>query len=287
MDTYLYEINLNLKSHFKTYFKNETMKHICDYCLNFGKRIRPSISMDICKSLRGNVECVKYASLISEYLHTSSLLIDDLPCMDNALIRRGQPSSHIKFGEAVTQIASVIFVSLGFDCVQIGYSMYPDQTKIGDISKIIMEHITKIIGSEGIAGGQLMDLTFDKKEVESLFLETKETFELDEMIQKKTGALFELSFLIGWIFGGGDLQKLNDVKELSKTFSFIYQLVDDYEDKDDDVKEKNYYLMHGKDKFHNDLHNSLITFKAQLQTLELESTYFITVINYLQEKLSK
>ena len=66
----------------------------------------------------------------------------------------------------------------------------------------------------------------------------------------------------------------------------IYQLVDDFEDKDEDVKEKNYYLMHGKDKFHNDLHNSLITFKAQIHTLELESPYFIKVINYLQGKLS-
>jgi geranylgeranyl diphosphate synthase type II len=205
--------------------------------------------------------------------------------MDNASVRRGQPSSHVKFGEAVTQIASVIFVSLGFDCVQLGYSMYPDQSKIQEISQLIMAHITSIIGSEGIAGGQLMDLTFEKKEIKSLFLETKETFELEEMIQKKTGALFELSFIIGWIFGGGDLKYINDIKELSKTFSFLYQLVDDFEDKDDDVKEKNYYLMHGKEIFDKDLHNSFIKCKAQLCTLELESPYFSSLINYLYNKV--
>ena len=234
MNIYLDNINYNLETHFQKYFKNETIKSICLFCLKNGKRIRPSISLDICNSLRGNYECAKEASLISEYLHTSSLLIDDLPCMDNAKIRREQECCHIKFGEAATQITSVVFVSLGFDALHRGYVDFPEKERIPEIQNAMSQDIAHIIGSEGIAGGQMMDLSFEKKEIGDLYKEKNESIHLEDVIHKKTGALFELSFVIGWLFGGGSLEKIPNVKILIVECSKLSFEQEDYLKKNSD-----------------------------------------------------
>jgi geranylgeranyl diphosphate synthase type II len=233
MNIYAEEISENIKNHFSKYFQNETIKHICNYCsycLDSGKRIRPSISLDICKSLTNSTENVSEASLISEYFHTASLIIDDLPCMDNAKERRGLPSCHVKYGEAVTQLASVVFVSLGFDCIQRGYDKIADKNlNNNDIIRILFKEISHVLGSEGLAGGQMIDLSFEKADISKL-LDNKQV-NLDEVIQKKTGSLFELSFYVGWLFGGGD------VNLLEKT---IFKALDKFESEIKDDGDKNY-----------------------------------------------
>lgn len=286
MNIYAEEISENIKNHFSKYFQNETIKHICNYCsycLDSGKRIRPSISLDICKSLTNSTENVSEASLISEYFHTASLIIDDLPCMDNAKERRGLPSCHVKYGEAVTQLASVVFVSLGFDCIQRGYDKIADKNLNNDIIRILFKEISHVLGSEGLAGGQMIDLSFEKADISKL-LDNKQV-NLDDVIQKKTGSLFELSFYVGWLFGGGDVNLLEKIKEASKKFSLLFQIVDDYEDILEDTPGKNYVLVHGKAHSKERVKKLMNEFKSEMQALGIFSSFFMNLLNDLETKM--
>jgi geranylgeranyl diphosphate synthase type II len=233
MNNYLDSINKNIEIHLKKYFKEkDPMFEVCKYSMQYGKKIRPSISLDICKSLLNSTENVEFPSLLVEYLHTASLIIDDLPCMDNATTRRNNPTTHIKYGETITQLSSIVFLSLAMDALNLGINL--DETKKEEMVKIgfiVFSKLSKILGNEGVAGGQLLDLAMSNKDIKNMY---NEKIDLNDMIVKKTGALFELSFLIGWLFGKGDIEKIDDVREISLYFSMIYQILDDLEDVDED-----------------------------------------------------
>ena len=290
MNNYIDSINRNIEIHLKKYFKeNDPMLEVCKYSMKHGKKIRPSISLDICKSLLNSTENVEFPSLLVEYLHTASLIIDDLPCMDNAKIRRNNPTTHIKFGEAVTQLSSIVFLSLAMDALNLGINL--DENKKEEMVKIgfiVFSKLSKILGNEGVAGGQLLDLAMSNKDIKNMY---NEKIDLNEMIVKKTGALFELSFLIGWLFGKGDTEKIDDVREISLYFSMIYQILDDLEDVDEDSNiteiSKNYVITHGKETSIKNCYMYINKFKMEMIKLNIYSDYFKELMNYVKEKLKK
>jgi len=290
MNNYIDSINRNIEIHLKKYFKeNDPMLEVCKYSMEHGKKIRPSISLDICKSLLNSTENVEFPSLLVEYLHTASLIIDDLPCMDNAKIRRNNPTTHIKFGEAVTQLSSIVFLSLAMDALNLGINL--DENKKEEMVKIgfiVFSKLSKILGNEGVAGGQLLDLAMSNKDIKNMY---NEKIDLNEMIVKKTGALFELSFLIGWLFGKGDTEKIDDVREISLYFSMIYQILDDLEDVDEDSNiteiSKNYVITHGKETSIKNCYMYINKFKMEMIKLNIYSDYFKELMNYVKEKLKK
>jgi geranylgeranyl diphosphate synthase type II len=290
MNNYIESISTNIEIHLKKYFKeNDPMIEICKYSMKHGKKIRPSISLDICKSLLNSTENVEFPSLLVEYLHTASLIIDDLPCMDNATIRRNNPTTHIKFGEAVTQLSSVVFLSLAMDALNLGLNS--DQSKKEEMIRIgflVFSKLSKILGSDGVAGGQLLDLAMSNKDIKDMY---KEKIDLNEMIVKKTGALFELSFLIGWLFGKGDTEKIEDVREISLHFSMIYQILDDLEDVEEDSNtteiSKNYVITHGKEASIKNCNMFINKFKMGMIKLNIYSDYFKELMKYVKEKLEK
>jgi geranylgeranyl diphosphate synthase type II len=286
MNNYIDSINVNIETHLKKYFKeNDPMIEVCKYSMQHGKKIRPSISLDICKSLLNSTENVEFPSLLVEYLHTASLIIDDLPCMDNAKTRRNNPSTHIKFGEAVTQLSSVVFLSLAMDALNLGVQDKEEMIRIGFI---VFSKLSKIIGSEGVAGGQLLDLAMTNNDIKNMY---KEKIDLNEMIIKKTGALFELSFLVGWLFGKGDTEKIDDIKNASLYFSMIYQILDDLEDVDEDSNtteiSKNYVITHGKETSIKNCYMFINKFKMEMIKLNIYSDYFKELMNYVKEKIKK
>jgi len=293
MNNYLDSINKNIEIHLKKYFKeNDPMFNVCKYSMEHGKKIRPSISLDICKSLLNSTENVEFPSLLVEYLHTASLIIDDLPCMDNAETRRNHPTTHIKYGEAVTQLSSIVFVSLAMDTLNVGLNI--DETKKEEkeemvkIGFIVFSKLSKILGNEGIAGGQLLDLALSNKNINNMY---NEKIDLNDMIAKKTGALFELSFLIGWLFGKGDTEKIDDIRNISLHFSMIYQILDDLEDVDEDSNtteiSKNYVITNGKEASIKNCNMFINKFKMEMIKLNIYSDYFKELMNYVKEKLKK
>jgi geranylgeranyl diphosphate synthase type II len=293
MDKYTDIINNTINNHLKKYFKEkDPMFDICKYSLGNGKRIRPSISLDICKSLLDSTENVIFSCLIVEYLHTASLIIDDLPCMDNSLTRRNNPTTHVKYGEAITQLSSIVLLSLAVDSLNLNMSkiLSNDSTNKGEITQIglsIFSTLSKVLGSEGVAGGQLLDLAFTNKDVSNVY---DKQIDLKEMILKKTGALFELSFIIGWLFGKGDANKLDKIRNISDNFSMIYQILDDIEDVQEDNPDKNkltknYVLTHGKYESIKSCYDFIKKFKEEMVELKIYSIYFKELMNYVEKKL--
>ena len=123
-----------------------------------GKKIRSKILLDL-----GLLFNVNYKTLIKigaavECIHTYSLIHDDLPCMDNDSLRRGKPSTHIKFGESTAVLAGNSLLTMSFEILSDPKLMITDKIKINLIKKL-----SECSGHSGIAGGQYLDLNFENK----------------------------------------------------------------------------------------------------------------------------
>ena len=124
-----------------------------------GKKIRSKILIDI-----GSLLAIDYKTLIAigaavECIHAYSLIHDDLPCMDNDKIRRGKPSAHIKFGESTAVLAGNSLLTMAFEILSSPSLKISERIKINLIKKL-----SECSGHLGIAGGQYLDLSYEKKE---------------------------------------------------------------------------------------------------------------------------
>jgi geranylgeranyl diphosphate synthase, type II len=182
---------------------------------NGGKRVRPKIVL-LTGEVLGNVEATLPAALAVEYFHTASLIADDLPCMDNDDQRRGVPSLHCAFSQSTALLTSYALIAEGYEQIRIG---------AGKTLNISLAYTTKALGSEGLTGGQFSDLSDQISEEHSLL----------DVLNRKTGALFELSFLLGWFFGGGDLARTEEVQQMARSLGLVFQLEDDCKDLEEDV----------------------------------------------------
>jgi geranylgeranyl pyrophosphate synthase len=108
-------------------------------------------------------------------------------------------------------------------------------------------------------------------------------------LKKKTGSFFETSFLIGWLYGRGDFEKIPEIKKIANIFGMIYQIIDDIQDYDEDLKTnkknttQNYAIRHGKLKATSDVLNYISEFKNEMTKINLYSNFFDSIINYLQK----
>ena len=123
-----------------------------------GKKIRTKIIIDIGLIFKADYRTLIKIGAAVECIHAYSLIHDDLPCMDNDFIRRGKPSAHIKFGESTAVLAGNSLLTMAFEILS------DDSLKITEKNKInLIKKISKCSGHMGIAGGQFLDLNFEKK----------------------------------------------------------------------------------------------------------------------------
>lgn len=177
-----------------------------------GKRIRPIIMLEFCKLFGGDYnECINFAVAL-EMIHTYSLIHDDLPCMDNDDMRRGNPSCHIKFGEDIALLAGDTLLTESF---KIAANAPVDNDK-----KIrAIQVLSSMAGLHGMIGGQVMDLSFEKK---------KPTLkELHAMYVKKTGCLISAAAQIGAIIGGGNEEEIEIAINYALNVGLAFQIIDD------------------------------------------------------------
>jgi geranylgeranyl diphosphate synthase type II len=201
--------------------------------LNGGKRIRPVITLAISHVFGGKDEKVLPAACAIEFVHSSSLILDDLPCMDNALMRRGKETCHRVFGEDIAILAAFGLLNHAFYLIT---TLREKKVKEKTITNLI-SILTDAIGPNGLIAGQTVDLT-TKKPVD---------FELLEfMHSKKTGALFQASALFGAILSNAHEHELEAVKNYAKNLGLAFQIKDDILDTEGDPKKMG--KERGKDK---------------------------------------
>ncbi len=179
-----------------------------------GKRLRPSLVLQTFAACgdgtKGKASALAAAGAI-ELIHTFSLVHDDLPCMDNDDLRRGRPTSHKVFGEAVALLAGDAMMSMAFELL----AREADDRLAG---KLVGE-LASASGPEGMIGGQILDM-----EGEGRALGLKE---LQQLHRKKTGALLTAACRLGAVAAEADERKIEAVTRFGKHLGLAFQIVDD------------------------------------------------------------
>ncbi len=189
-----------------------------------GKKIRSKILVDV-----GKIFNVSYKKLITigaavECIHAYSLIHDDLPCMDNDLTRRGKPSTHVKFGEAAAILAGNSLLVLAFEILSDKKLNIKEKTK-----NILIDKLSRCAGHTGIAGGQFLDLDFEKKNIPFK--------KIIDMQLKKTGKLFGYCSSVPAIIKNDNVKKINTFEAIGSDLGLLFQISDDLIDyKGDSIK---------------------------------------------------
>ncbi|MDR3596772.1 farnesyl diphosphate synthase [Clostridium sp.] len=209
------EINNYLEDYFKnkgTY--NKIIYDSCSYSLNIGgKRIRPILLALTYYIYKEDYRKVMPIAAAVEMIHTYSLIHDDLPCMDNDDLRRGQPTNHIKFQENIAVLAGDALLNEAM-IIMMNYAL----DNKGNSLKAGHE-IAAAAGAEGMIGGQVVDIISEGKEI------SKD--ELQYMHAKKTGALIKASILAGAILANAPENDLKALEEYGNKLGIVFQIKDD------------------------------------------------------------
>ena len=182
--------------------------------LNGGKRIRPFLIIILSKFLKINKTNYMRVALAIELIHCYSLIHDDIPCMDNDSLRRGKPTTHIKFNEATAILAGNSLLTMAFEILA------DEKTHSSIIIRIkLIKLLSKISGADGLAKGQSLDLLFESRK----FTEN----ELTSMHYLKTARLFEFCSCAPIIMSRGSVRNMKDAVLYGKNFGLIFQAIDD------------------------------------------------------------
>ena len=206
-----------------TLSKEELSKAMYYGSMNGGKRIRPFIVSIFAKL--ANVKKKHYIRLSAaiECIHSYSLIHDDLPSMDNDDFRRGKLSTHKKFNEATAILAGDALHDLAFEILA-----NKKTHKDAEVRIQLIEKLSKILGFQGLAGGQSFDLLFAKTKIKKK--------DILKMYKLKTAALFSFCCSSVFIIGGRNKKEIKFAEEFGRTFGLLFQIIDDILDETKDFK---------------------------------------------------
>ena len=182
--------------------------------LDGGKRLRPLLVLAACEAVRGNPEAALRAACAAELIHAYSLVHDDMPCMDNDVLRRGKPTVHVKFGEAGALLAGDALQALAFELLAPEGDAVP-----AAIQARLCRLLARAAGHEGMAGGQAIDLA-------SVGIALDESA-LRRMHRMKTGALLQGSVMMGVACGEAPAPAQDALRSYGAALGLAFQVVDD------------------------------------------------------------
>jgi len=208
------DTNLFLKKFINKQKKSELIIPMQYGLFSGGKKIRSKILIDV-----GSLFKINYKSLIMigsavECIHAYSLIHDDLPCMDNDSIRRGKPSTHIKFGESTAVLAGNSLLTMAFEILSHKNLKISEKNKNNLINKI-----SECSGHLGIAGGQYLDLTYEHKKVSQI--------KITQMEIKKTGKLFSFCCAVPLILKNKSKNEIKRFEDIGSDIGLLFQVADD------------------------------------------------------------
>ena len=194
----------------------KTVLDAMDYSVNAGgKRLRPVMMMESYRMFGGQGEEIEPFMAAIEMIHTSSLIHDDLPCMDNDTLRRGKPTAWVKYGYDMAVLAGDGLMIYAFETAAKALALGADPARVARCMGILAEKT----GIYGMIGGQTVDVELTDQPIP----EDK----LDFIYRLKTGALLEASFMIGAVLAGAGEEEVKTVEEIASLVGLAFQIQDD------------------------------------------------------------
>ena len=181
--------------------------------LDGGKRLRPLLVLAACDAVAGEPVAALRAAVAVELIHAYSLVHDDMPCMDNDVLRRGKPTVHVKFGQAQAMLAGDAMQALAFEVLT------PDEGVAPALQARLTALLARAAGHAGMAGGQAIDLASIGR--------TLDETALRDMHRRKTGALLQASVLMGAACGRVDAPAWRALADYGAAVGLAFQVVDD------------------------------------------------------------
>ena len=212
MQNRLIKISNDTNSFLKNFIKKQKKTDLVT-AMNYGlfpggKKIRAKIIIDIGYLFKIDYKTLIIVSAAVECIHAYSLIHDDLPCMDNDDLRRGKPSTHIKFGESTAVLAGNSLLTMAFEI------LVSENKKVNLIKKL-----SKCSGHLGIAGGQYLDLSFEKKKISKN--------KIIDMEIKKTGKLFSFCCMVPAIIKDKNMKEIKFFEKIGAKIGLLFQIADD------------------------------------------------------------
>ncbi len=190
--------------------------------LSGGKRIRPVLAIEASRACGGRIKDIMPCACAIEFVHTYSLIHDDLPAMDDDDFRRGKPACHKAFGEAIAILAGDALLTLAFNII----AKHPEP-KVG---LNIIKELSDALGCNGMVGGQALDLKFKNKK--------KDKNILNKINLLKTARLFEVSAKAGALVAGARQREVRALQRFGLYLGLSFQIIDDYLDGESKAREE-------------------------------------------------
>ena len=207
-----------------------------------GKRLRPVMCLETCRMFGGNFEDAIPTACAIEMLHAQTLIHDDLPCMDNDDFRRGKPTNHKVFGEAIATLAGDALLTFAPQII-LKHSPNMGAEKLLKI----MEEYFHAAGAYGVIAGQVVDIKNEKSSNLSTYAALNKPSELLDYIHThKTADLFKLALRTGAIIANATEEQLEEITEFGQCLGVAFQVSDDILDETSTFEEMGKTL--GKDK---------------------------------------
>lgn len=291
MKQYKEIIQQNLEKYFLEYSKNssysakiwDSMKYTT---LLDGKRLRAIMCIQIAKSFNIELKDVMPIACAMEIMHAYSLIHDDLPCMDNDDLRRGKPTNHKVFGEAIAVLAGDALISFG---AQLIIDKLSAKFNSNIILQIVNDYL-KCAGALGIVAGQVADIEAEGKKIDIENLKYIHKF--------KTGALFKCSMLSGAKLANVAKEKLDLIEKYADNFGILFQVYDDIIDctltteeigktagKDANVNKLTYVSAYGLEEAKNIFYSLKKENHDILTRLDIRLDIFDEIYNMLEKRI--
>ncbi len=190
-----------------------------------GKRLRPVLTLLGAELVGGKTDLILAAAAAGEFIHTASLIFDDLPAMDNAAERRGQTSLHEQFGEGLAILVAIGFLNAAYGLVFVNHTQMPERAMAAHAE------IVECVGAAGMVGGQSIDLAL----AQSAAANEITNAETESNRNLKTSALMRLALRVGAILAGANYLELAHLSRFAELLGDAYQLSDDLIDLDEDA----------------------------------------------------
>ena len=185
-----------------------------------GKRLRPGLMLAVAEALDADFDNVVPSACAIEMIHSYSLIHDDLPCMDDDDLRRGQPTCHVKFGESMAVLAGDALSNAAFYVIAA-------HTKDQDLVAPLILELSTAAGTSGMIGGQVLDVVCEGKAPNIDIVR--------EVHRMKTGALFVAALRLGAVASRASGEQLDKISEFGRKVGLAFQIMDDVLDLESDA----------------------------------------------------